>query len=410
MQNTRISSSDYLGRYYTQSLVGNTLIKAMNLTQPNIIMDLGAGEGALTEAAAKIWTNSKFITVDIDSTRITKQVNNNHISFYYDALKEELPELLGIPLGSIDGAICNPPYIQPTWRNEFRTILEESGFSDIFSSRNKLSAEVLFIAQNLRFLKSHGKLGLILPDGILTGQNYLEFRKNLITQHCVERVIELPRKIFKKTDAKAHILVLTKDGKSEDNIFLHKLNENGSISKPIAVDNQTAIKRMDYSYAENCSSSTLTLDKKPTRLGDLTEFIKRGHMSSAQVRSSTIQVFHSTNFPLANSVVCTKVPSAFILSKKIASTLKTNVATKGDILICRVGRNLENKVCYVSRGNVAISDCVFMLRAKPPFQTKLLKFLSSNEGRRCLNAISHGVGAKHFSINDIQNLLINEID
>ncbi len=67
MQLSRLlKTSDPLGRYYTDAQVGALLVQAMKLDQPNTVLDLGAGDGALVGAAAKVWTQSRFITVDID--------------------------------------------------------------------------------------------------------------------------------------------------------------------------------------------------------------------------------------------------------------------------------------------------------------------------------------------------------
>jgi type I restriction enzyme M protein len=60
------TTSDVLGRYYTNSLVGSLLVSAMKAARPKVVLDLGAGDGALTTAAAKIWNDANYFTVDID--------------------------------------------------------------------------------------------------------------------------------------------------------------------------------------------------------------------------------------------------------------------------------------------------------------------------------------------------------
>ena len=151
------SGSDPLGRYYTNSLVSRTLVREMNLTNPNLVVDLGTGDGSLSAEAAQIWTSARFITVDIDS-RITetnnhrlKEINGNH--FKFDVLNSQLHHQIGLDLASADGAICNPPYIRPRWRKDFAEILEDAGLSGVFPSIKDVGADVLFIAQNLRLLR-----------------------------------------------------------------------------------------------------------------------------------------------------------------------------------------------------------------------------------------------------------------
>ena len=65
VQNTSITS-DILGRYYTNSYVGTILVSSMGAISPEFVLDLGSGDGALTTAAAKIWQDARYYTVDID--------------------------------------------------------------------------------------------------------------------------------------------------------------------------------------------------------------------------------------------------------------------------------------------------------------------------------------------------------
>ncbi len=406
--NSLTSGSDPLGRYYTSGLVGRTLVREMNLDSPNLVVDLGTGDGSLSAEAAQIWTSTKFITVDIDHN--VTEVNNNRLkhtsSIHYtsDVLNSNLHDRIGLNLGSADGAVCNPPYIRPRWRKDFGDILEDAGLSGILTSIKDVSADVLFIAQNLRLLRNDGRLGLILPDGIIAGEKYSKLRELLITEHRVERVIELPRRIFRKTDAKAHIVILTKNGLSNETVSVERLDANGTLASRILVPAAKAIYRMDYSYLESQA-----FEKKSSNilLGDIYEALTRGQLSSTQVKRSNINIFHSTNFPLITNSQCPDVPQEFILKKQISGTLKTTIAESGDILICRVGRNLERKICYVQKGFVALSDCVYKLRVKPEYRKQVKEFLSSNSGEKILSGLAHGVGAKYLSKEDLINIIID---
>ena len=60
-EKTQLSGSDPLGRYYTHSLVSKTLVPEMNLSKPNLVVDLGTGDGFLSAEAAQIWTSARFI-------------------------------------------------------------------------------------------------------------------------------------------------------------------------------------------------------------------------------------------------------------------------------------------------------------------------------------------------------------
>jgi type I restriction enzyme M protein len=82
------------------------------------------------------------------------------------------------------------------------------------------------------------------------------------------------------------------------------------------------------------------------------------------------------------------------------------VARAGDILIARIGRNLQEKVCLLPRGACVISDCVFAVRTAPEHRKMLLAYLLSEDGRAALKAASHGVGAKYLSRSDVLSIVL----
>ena len=403
MQLEKHSATDPFGRYYTNKMVCDVLVKAMNLSMPKVVIDLGVGCGALSTMAAKIWINTEFITVDIDSN-INKEIkgvkSTHHVC---DVLNSQLHREIGLSLGTVDGAICNPPYTRPAWRSDFVQILEEAGLSKILRSVPFVGADILFVAQNLRFLRPNGRLGLILPDGLISGERFVDFRKNLLTNHSVEQVIELPRRVFEKTDAKAHIVVLTKNGYPKEKIAINRLEFDGTLSNTIFVSSINASHRMDYTYAENQLEN---YGNAKFTIRDVCTELVRGQLSSSQVKKSPIKIFHSTNFPVIRGQLIPEVPCEFIVKKSDLIHLKTAIAKKGDILICRVGRNLERKVCYVNKGYVALSDCIFRLQVQPRYLKDVLYFLTSSVGEKTLQALSHGVGAKHLSKEDILSILV----
>jgi type I restriction enzyme M protein len=403
VQQSRKSGTDALGRYYTTNIVGRTLVCEMNLKKPEIIMDLGAGDGALTVEASKLWTTAKFVTVDIDNSVKHRGIIANNRHYTSDVLNSQLHTQIGIALESVDGAICNPPYIRPRWRKDFAEILEDAELSGIFPSIQDVGADVLFIAQNLRFLRPSGRLGLILPDGVLAGEKYTQLRKKLLTQHRIERVIELPRRIFKKTDAKAHIVILTKKEPTDEPIIVERMEVDGTLSARLHIPITTAIRRLDYSYLVSQQSQRSSGNYS---LRDVCNVLSRGQLNSVNVRQSIINVFHSTDFPHIVNNFCPEVPKDFLLTKTKSTELRTVIASAGDILMCRVGRNLEKKICYVPKGYVALSDCVYKLKIKKEFRAEVVSFLCGNLGRYRLSALAHGVGAKHLSKDDLLNFTI----
>ncbi|MBD9356151.1 N-6 DNA methylase [Methylomonas albis] len=387
-------TSDRFGRYYTNSEVARVLVNSMGMKNPRIAIDLGTGNGSLVGEASRHWNITKFVTVDIDDevSSLFHQFKYSNFTHYTgDALELGLSEKIGVPLGTVDSGLCNPPYIRPKWRQTFGEILEDAGLSAVIPKLSCIHADVLFLAQNLRFLRKGGKLGLILPDGLIAGDRYVKLRQNLTLAHRLERVIELPRGVFSKTDAKAHIVVLSKQEVPSTVTQIQRLEINSDLTDPIYISPDQAGIRLDYSFLRINNRINYQYDRIAIR--NITELVTRGIYSSAIRKELNFPVFHSTDFDHNSS----EVPKKFLLKEVPINLSKDKMAHQGDILIARVGRNLEEKICLVSNGYVAVTDCIFVLRITQNWRQKTFRFLTSPQGSEAVSAISHGVGAKFIT-------------
>ncbi|MDM0002984.1 N-6 DNA methylase [Variovorax sp. J22P240] len=398
-------TSDYFGRYYTQADVASLLVESMRAGDPRIAIDLGAGDGALVSEASRHWNRAEFVTVDIDhhaESSTFRDLRGPAFTHHtVDALDSHLAERIGLRYGHVDSGLCNPPYVRPRWRKHFAEILEDAGLSHVVPKIGAVQADVLFIAQNLRFLRRGGKLGLILPDGVVAGEKYAKLRQTLATAHTLERVIELPRRVFRNTDAKAHIVVLTKHRQEHVDIQVQCLKENGLLTAPICLDPERAAARLDYSYL--AALEQVNARESGTTLRSVTQMLTRGSHSSSQLKLLSYPVFHTTDF-VEGSV---EVPRQFRLAREARKVAAGGVvAVAGDILLARVGRNLEQKVGVVNQGAIAVSDCILVLRVEPAYQARALQYFTSTKGRATLRATSHGVGAKFITTDSLLRLEI----
>lgn len=397
-------TSDNFGRYYTNADIASLLIESMVVHSPKLAIDLGAGSGVLVGEASRYWKRTKFITVDIDlkadSSALRSRRGPKFTHHTADALDSLLGDKIGLRCGDVDSGLCNPPYVRPKWRKHFGEILEDAGLSHVIPRLGCVQADVLFIAQNLRFLRAGGKLGLILPDGVIAGEKYAKLRHTLATTHRLERVIELPRRAFLNTDAKAHIVVLAKQQAVDDDIQVQRLGDNGLLSQPIRLSPDRAAMRLDYSYLASLRQTGR--GRAGLALRGITQLITRGSYSSSQRKDLFFPVFHTTDFVDGGA----EVPQQFLMTEEAQRVASGVLAQPGDILLARVGRNLEQKVSKVTRGAVAVSDCILVLRVESKYQESALEYLMSAKGRAALLAASHGVGASFITTDAILRLEI----
>ncbi|MHC3923582.1 N-6 DNA methylase [Alcaligenes nematophilus] len=405
--------SDPWGRYYTSPDVSRSLIERIEAGKPRVVVELGSGFGALCLAAADRWTEAQLVTVDVDCQaqeslnmgRISPNLRHSH--FVHDALDEKLSDKIGLQLGTADVAVCNPPYIRPRWRSDFGKILEDAGLSGTLASIHDAGADLLFLAQNLRLLRRNGKLGLILPDGLVTAERFRGVRHALLRQHMIEQVVQLPRRVFKDTEAQTYLVVLSKMAGETQQVMLRQMKNDGNVSDAIEVPQELAAKRLDYSYHSRPSSQRCSGTYKPMSVGEVVTEVVRGTICSSDIADFPFQVFHLGDFPKpAGDQTARIVPKRFALNKRAAKIVANNtrLAQPGDILLARVGRGLENKIALVVHGPCVISDCIFALGTSDEYRERLYRFFDSEVGRNALAASSRGVAARFISKSDLSEI------
>jgi type I restriction enzyme M protein len=112
--------------------------------------------------------------------------------------------------------LTNPPFgSEIKW--EEKQYLEAFGMG---KGRKRQKAEILFVERALEFLKSGGRLGIVLPDGILTNSS-LQYVRDFVMGHSqILGIVSLPQGAFAYygSGVKASLVFLRK--KNEDEILL----------------------------------------------------------------------------------------------------------------------------------------------------------------------------------------------
>ncbi|WP_188709850.1 N-6 DNA methylase [Polaromonas eurypsychrophila] len=401
----RIEGSDRLGRYYTKETIGSLLVDQMDGLAPAKILDLGAGGGSLSLAAGGRWADAELLTVDVDgkaSAKLRKLFSahwgSRHSHIRADALSSDLPRLISAKASSIDAAVCNPPFITPAWRKGFGEILEDAGFSGCLPVMSDVDAALLFLAQNLRLLNETATLGIVLPDTLVSAKKYRRFREQLLKQYQLHRTIRLPRNSFTNTDAQAYIAVISKGNVTRSPVPLQRFDAHLGIQHELLVKVEDAIERLDFEYHAH-HVQTPCEGASPISLGSICVQLQRGSLSSSERNGNPFPVLHTTDL-ISDARGCWIDLQKLGFRKKPVDARLT-VAESGDILIGRVGRNLEDKVVGISRGTAVVTDCVYVLRVPKQYRIAVLAQLTSLEGKAWLASRAYGVSAKQLTKTDL---------
>ena len=277
-------------QYFTKKQFAFRIIDLLDPPTVHHILDLGIGDAALSLAALNKWPHAYIDSVDIDNdicNNVEKLHNHIHVT-NGDVLSTEGTKSL--IKSSFDLALCNPPY---------GVISGDINFDELFSSVNmkeclrikRLSADIVFIAKNFLYLKDRGILAVILPDGLLSRKDLYSFRVSLIEHHQICCIYQLPEKSFSLTEARTHIVILKKNGKTPSKVRVGMLDMAGNIKDEIFVDKGFLFERMDFSYLKWNLNKNL---RKELALSDVS--IKRGGITYKDLRSLNFPFLHSSSF------------------------------------------------------------------------------------------------------------------
>ena len=382
---------DNLNRFYTRTAVGELLADQLGDFVPRNVLDLGAGQGTLSSSVVRRWKGMNAVTVDIDphvmsslSASLNEAGAETHRHHIHDVLDVQLPDALA-EYGGFDLAVCNPPFFRPTWSRDFAEILRAANFADACPSTADATAEILFLAQNLRVVRSGGKIALIAPDGLLTGWRMKAFRRALMEYHEVDCVLQLPNHSFHDTEARCFILVISKNSGPSDKVKLLRFDARTGLSDPIMIDKLDAEHRMDYDFhfARNVFGGRVAT------LRELGAEIKRGSLGSVESRAADYSTFHTTDYRrIEHGVIALNDDSCMPADRKLI------VAETGDILMARVDRSLHLKVAMVVSGRAAVTDCVYRVRIPADVRNVVFDALRSPAGSANLLSITKGVSAR----------------
>lgn len=239
---SRISTSGTNGQFRTPRHIIKMMVELVKPTPSDIIADPAMGTAGFLVAAQEYlrknhadlflnaglrehFHNTMFTGYDMDRTMLRigamnmllHGVDNPRIE-YRDSLSEANTDSEKYTL-----VLANPP---------FKGSLDyESVNSELLKVVKTKKTELLFLALNLRILKSGGRSATIVPDGVLFGSSraHKQIRKELVDNNKLEAVISMPSGVFKPyAGVSTAILIFTKTGTGgTDKVWFYDMKADG---------------------------------------------------------------------------------------------------------------------------------------------------------------------------------------
>lgn len=340
-----------LCQFFTSDRCSESLIAAVDALDPLRVMDVGAGHGSLTRAAMQRWHGAQITLMDVDplALDVLQQKYPNANRVHIDLLRDKLPNPLGRWLDSADVVLCNPPFraveghIADRW-------LKAADMPIAWPEVVRCRAEMVFLAHNLRLLRSGGELAMILPAMFVNGQAFEPFRAWLLETLTVTKVIQLPSLAFAKADVRAYAVIARKAAPPpRHRVQLLQFGDAQDMPAYRAVQACEGVKRLDPAY-----HLLQTIHADLPTLSDVDAHITRGK-AVQELNRLQIPYFHTTDFSRYGAV-----NSAKFVRKCTNSAVP--IAGQGDILLGRVGRNCYQQVLGIAHGQTHFSDCVYKVQ------------------------------------------------
>ena len=120
--------------------------------------------------------------------------------------KKQFPEVF--KQGGFDAVVGNPPYVRSQYiEQEIKNYLQ----SIYISASYQPDTFAFFIEKGIDLINSHGRLGFIIPNGILTNNYYSKLRKHIIDNTAIEVIVDLKDNVFVGASVDTSVFILRKE-------------------------------------------------------------------------------------------------------------------------------------------------------------------------------------------------------
>jgi len=143
--------------------------------------------------------------------------------------KEELPTIMNE--GGFDVVIGNPPYVRPhNLEKDYKELL----WKNFTTFKAKSDLYNCFMEKGINLLKNGGIFSFIVPHTWTSLESFYEIRKFILETCKIIKLIQLPKKVFKKATVEACIFIFAKENdlqaREENEVIVEKFDESGKVT------------------------------------------------------------------------------------------------------------------------------------------------------------------------------------
>lgn len=346
---------DY-SRFYTPPEIAHALINELSVADPQDVVDICCGSCNLLLAAKKRWRGIKMYGADINN-QSAEDVSFQQIDGRQFAILHPF---------SFSLVLANPPFGYVDSKLQFPELFVET-FEKIATSR----LEIEMLIANIRLLKEHGVLLIIMPSSFVEAETYTKIRKAISNNYYIEKLIKLDESTFGSSRINSYALIIRNEQPDMRYTTLEVSTDKGIT--PFAF-----VSKISNEIIKSGMWVCKTINNEELKIN-----IKRGNISSSSFVKNGQPILHT-------SKQCNewKPSQRYILY----GTESTVFAEPGDIVVSRVGKS-AGQWCVYNGSKIAISDCLYRIKDPDGSIHNRIK------GRK-YDRIIKGVATKYITISD----------
>ncbi|PHS37219.1 MAG: type I restriction-modification system subunit M [Sulfurovum sp.] len=220
------------GEFFTPSAVSTLLSKLVEAKEGDRIYDPTCGSGSLLIKASKEVGNDNFAIYGQEKNGETQALTKMNMFLHeINDAKIEWGDTLRNPLHvendhlmKFDVVVANPPFSLDKWGADELADDHYKRFE--FGLPPKSKGDYAFVQHMLASLNENGRMGVVLPHGVLfRGASEGRIRTQIIEHNLLDAVIGLPANLFFGTGIPATILIFKKARTNRDVFFIDASRE-----------------------------------------------------------------------------------------------------------------------------------------------------------------------------------------
>jgi len=240
------------GQFFTPRTVTDLLVKIVEPKPGESIIDPACGAGGFLTSVSRYWLEeglskqdiSKFATetffgIDKDDYLVnlaklhvslltgghpnilcgdSLALDNNLLSVREKADTEGFDVLLANPPFGVNIVAARPEILEDfQLARKWKFYLDLNKWCSTSEMRNRVPPQVLFVERCLSLLKVGGRMGIVLPESILSNKSYRYVVEYILDKSNIQAVVGMPDELFKTsgkggTHTKTCLLVIEKKG------------------------------------------------------------------------------------------------------------------------------------------------------------------------------------------------------